>query len=109
MVSSIYKRTKKILISGFIDMNVIDGSAFFIAGLAAMCASHPNLEVKVVSAVKLVNMAVLDEILDFENVEIVDPFDDVTLLRSVRWAPGGRLGRGQGARVTCAVRRELRP
>lgn len=109
MVSSTYKRTKKILISGFIDLNVIDGSAFFIAGLAAMCASHPNLEVKVVSAVKLVNMAVLDEILDFENVEIIDPFDDVTLLRSVGGAPGVRLDRGQYAGIISAVSRDFNP
>lgn len=69
----------KVVVSGYINLNVIDGSAFFISGVASMCAAQKNVEIVVVSAKPIVNTAVISEMLKFPNIEIVDPFEDVQL------------------------------
>jgi|GEM_PF-3867979 len=64
----------KVLIGGYINLNVIDGSAFFISGLAAMCAQSYNSQVFVLTANPISKTEVLQEILPFPNVEVIDPY-----------------------------------
>ena len=66
---------RKILIGGFINLNAVDGSAFFLSSVAAMCAQYSQVEVVLASAVPLVNRVVIDELIDYPNVTLVDPFD----------------------------------
>ena len=56
-------------------MNAVDGSAFFLSSVAAMCAQYSQVEVVLASAVPLVNRVVIDELIDYPNVTLVDPFD----------------------------------
>lgn len=64
----------RLMIGAYINLNVIDGSAFFVSGLAAMCAQNPFAEIFVVSAVPITRFEVVDELRAFPNVEVIDPY-----------------------------------
>jgi hypothetical protein len=64
----------RVLIGGFINVNVIDGSAFFLAGVASMCAAFPSVQVTLVTANPISRWEVLDELRSNPNVTIVDPY-----------------------------------
>ena len=64
----------KVLLHGFIDTNVIDGSAFFLPAMANMLTRIPNLEVDLLLARPLKRLTVLREILRNPRVNIIDPF-----------------------------------
>lgn len=65
----------KILLFGYIDINVIDGSAFFLPGMANMLTSIPNVEVDLLLARPARRMTVLQEVLDNNKVNVIDPFN----------------------------------
>lgn len=64
----------KILLGGYINVNVIDGSAFFLSGFAGMCAQHPNVDIDLVTANRVKSWEVLDELVEYPNVQIIDPY-----------------------------------
>lgn len=64
----------RLLIGAYINLNVIDGSAFFVSGLAAMCAQNPFAEIYIVSAVPVTKFEVVDELRVFPNVVLIDPY-----------------------------------
>ncbi|MDO5747736.1 MAG: hypothetical protein Q4P66_08800 [Actinomycetaceae bacterium] len=64
----------RILLGGYINLNAVDGSAFFMAGLSAMCAQQPNIEITLVTANPIRKTEVVNEILYYPNVTIIDPF-----------------------------------
>lgn len=66
----------RILVGGYINLNVIDGSAFFLAGVCAMCAQVPNIEVVLVSANPISTYEVVSELEDYPNVQVIDPFTE---------------------------------
>lgn len=68
--------TKKILVSGFINTNVLDGSAIFMSSLTQVLAKHPQAQVDVLLAVPNERDIVLDDIEGLSNVNIIDPFAD---------------------------------
>lgn len=70
------RKSLKILLFGYINVNVIDGSSFFLSSLASMLSDAPEVEVDLVLANPLTRSIVLDEILARPNVNIIDPFAD---------------------------------
>lgn len=72
--SLVQSRPFRILVGGYINLNVIDGSAFFLAGFCAMCAQVPNIEIVLVSANPIAKREVVAELDSYPNVRIVDPF-----------------------------------
>lgn len=70
----VQSRPFRILVGGYINLNVIDGSAFFLAGVCAMCAQVPNIEIVLVSANPITKREVVSELDSYPNVRIVDPF-----------------------------------
>lgn len=64
----------RIVVAGYINLNVIDGSAFFISGLSAMLAENPFVDVYVVTANPIERTEVLDELSCYPNLTIIDPF-----------------------------------
>lgn len=67
-------RNLRIVVAGYINLNVIDGSAFFISGLSAMLAENPFIDVYVVTANPIERSEVLDELTCYPNLKIIDPF-----------------------------------
>ncbi|MFC0582655.1 hypothetical protein [Micrococcoides hystricis] len=65
----------KILAFGFINLNTIDGSAFFMAALAAMLGGRPGVNVDLLSRWRITKTHVVDELHTLENVKIIDPFE----------------------------------
>ncbi|KIH74734.1 hypothetical protein [Corynebacterium glutamicum] len=78
----------KLLIAGYINVNVIDGSAFFLSGLVGMCAAIPTISTTLVTANPVRKTEVLDEILHYPNVHVLDPYID-TRIQSLDFAPNG--------------------
>lgn len=66
----------RILVAGYINVNVIDGSAFFISGLASMLSDLLAVDVDIVTANPVEKTDVLDEVMFRKNVQIVDPFSE---------------------------------
>lgn len=73
-MSGASKSCFKILLGGYINVNVIDGSAFFLSGFAGMCARHPYVNVDLVTANPVLSWEVLDELAEYSNVDIIDPY-----------------------------------
>ena len=67
-------RNLRVVVAGYINLNVIDGSAFFISGLSAMLAENPFIDVFVVTANPIERTEVLDELTCYPNLKIIDPF-----------------------------------
>lgn len=78
----------KLLVAGYINVNVIDGSAFFLSGLVGMCSAIPTISTTLVTANPVRKTEVLDEILHYPNVQILDPYID-TRIQSLDFAPHG--------------------
>ncbi len=69
----------RVLLSAYVDLNVIDGSAFFVAGVASLLTSAPGTEVHVVAATPIRRPVVVEEMLVNDRVTLTDPFRDRTL------------------------------
>ncbi|GIL34738.1 glycosyltransferase [Phycicoccus sp. DTK01] len=69
----------RVLLSAYVDLNVIDGSAFFVAGVASLLTSAPGMEVHVVAATPIRRPVVVQEMLVNDRVTLTDPFRDRTL------------------------------
>lgn len=78
----------KFLVAGYINVNVIDGSAFFLSGLVGMCAAVPTISTTLITANPVRKTEVLDEVLHYPNVRILDPYID-TRVQSQDYAPSG--------------------
>lgn len=72
-------RPIRILLFGYINTNVIDGSAFFLTGLASMLTAAPEIEVDLLLATPVRRTVVLDEVLNRPTVNVIDPFADPSL------------------------------
>lgn len=64
----------RLMVAGYINLNVIDGSAFFLAGVTAMCSRYPGVEVTLVAATPLGNLEVVAEVMGLPNVTVIDPW-----------------------------------
>lgn len=88
-MSSFESQSFKLLVGGYINVNVIDGSAFFLSGLTAMCAGQPSVEVSLITANPVEKREVLHEVLHHPNVSIIDPYND-SAMQSRPNAPTGK-------------------
>lgn len=69
----------KVLLFGMINLNAIDGSAFFMSAMADMLTLDPNVEVDLALAVPLTRTLVIEDCLSRPNFRILDPFKEATL------------------------------
>ena len=74
MGQSYQRKEFRILVSGYINVNVVDGSSFFLAGVCSMLAGISSVNVTLLTANPVRKTEVLDEVLYYENVSILDPF-----------------------------------
>lgn len=65
----------RVLIYGHINVNVLDGSSFFLAALSSMLGSDPGIEVDLVLANPLRKHDVVSELEPYHNVRVLDPFE----------------------------------
>ncbi|TDM32438.1 glycosyltransferase family 1 protein [Macrococcoides canis] len=65
---------RRILIGGFINTNVLDGSAIFISSLSQVVALNKDAQIDVLLAVPNLRDIVLSPLEYLENVNIIDPF-----------------------------------
>lgn len=77
-------RPFRVLLYAHVDLNVIDGSAFFVAGAASLLTSVPGVVVDAVSAAPLKRAVVVEEMLGQPNVRLIDPFRDESI---ASWVP----------------------
>ena len=89
----------RVLIAGYINLNVIDGSAFFLSGLARLCADEPNVEVVLLAANPIERTEVIREVLHYPNITVVDPFDDAQLINMLQLGDAKALSREEYARA----------
>lgn len=89
---------KRILLHGFINVNVMDGSAVFITGLAKMLALNPKIKVDFILATPIHRDILLKDLYELENVNIISPFDDDDLISSnPPWVKRGRFNYDEAA------------
>lgn len=86
----------RIAVAGYIDLNVVDGSAFFLAGLTKMCSQCPGLNVDLVAATPIDKYTVIDEVVGLPNVSIIEPPNKSS---ESPFNPVRRLTRSQYARL----------
>lgn len=78
MIQTVENEAFRVLVAGYINLNVIDGSAFFISGLASMLSELPSVEVDILTANPVKKLDVLDEVMYRPNVNIIDPYSPKT-------------------------------
>lgn len=66
----------RVLLYAHVDLNVVDGSAYFVAGAASLLTSAAGVEVDVVTATPLQRTVVAEEMLVNPAVVVVDPYRD---------------------------------
>lgn len=100
-MSSLYLRSNEdsasVLVFGYINLNVIDGSSFFIAGLGAMLASRVGVNVDILSANKIFSYNVVHELSTVNNVRLVDPFKSHSMFDTGNWSTDHTLRREEAA------------
>lgn len=74
------KQNIRILLHGFINLNVMDGSAVFLTGITKMLSLNPNITIDLVLATPIKRDILLKELYDIKNVNIISPFDDDALI-----------------------------
>ena len=72
--------TFRVLLYAHVDLNVIDGSAFFVGGAASLLTSAAGVEVDVVTATAIHRPVVVHEMLVADRVTVTDPFADQALV-----------------------------
>ena len=93
-------RPFRVLVSAYVDLNVIDGSAFFVAGVASLLTSAPGMAVHVVAATPLRRPVVVQEMLLNSRVTLTDPFRDQALATRLPELRGAtRMDEAMSARV----------
>lgn len=93
-------RTFRVLLYAHVDLNVIDGSAFFVAGAASLLTSAPGVAVDVITATPIRRPVVVHEMLVNDRVSVTDPFRDQTLAaRLPEFRGATRMNEGTAARV----------
>jgi hypothetical protein len=88
----------RVLLYAHVDLNVIDGSAFFVAGAASLLTSAPGVVVDVVAATPIKRPVVVHEMLVNDRVSLTDPFADADLAaRRPEFAGISRMTEGMAA------------
>lgn len=75
------KKTR-ILLFGFINLNVMDGSAVFLSGITSMFAMSKNLEIDLVLANPVQRDLLIRPLIQFPNVNVISPYEEPDLISS---------------------------
>ncbi|MHA7142657.1 glycosyltransferase family protein [Arthrobacter sp. Sr33] len=87
----------RILLFGYINVNVIDGSALFLTSLTSMLVSAPEIEVDLVLANPLKRTTVLSDIIDHPSVTIIDPYQEPDPGINLSFLHSGRMTTSEAA------------
>lgn len=82
------------LVYGDVDLNLIDGSAIWLASAAEVVALGPEVEVLILQRTTLTRTLVVEGLTRLPNVRLIDPWKEET------WAGGIRLARPRGRRAS---------
>lgn len=74
MIQEVDTQPFRVLVAGYINLNVIDGSAFFVSGVAAMLSELSAVEVDILTANPVEKTEVLEEVMYRPNVTVLDPY-----------------------------------
>ncbi|WP_047982594.1 glycosyltransferase [Ornithinibacillus contaminans] len=89
-----------ILLHGFINLNVMDGSAVFLVGMAKMLSLNPDIRIDLVLATPINRDILLKDLYNVENINIISPFDDNSLISSnPKWYRNKRLTHNEAANI----------
>lgn len=90
----------KILLFGFINLNVMDGSAVFLSGITAMLAQSENLEIDLVLANPVQRDLLLKPLLNLPNVNIISPYKDIAFTdKELDWLSKGQMSHYEAGEV----------
>ncbi|WP_058308666.1 glycosyltransferase family protein [Gracilibacillus massiliensis] len=90
----------KILLFGYINMNVMDGSAVFISSLATMLSKNQNISVDLVLANPIRRDLLLQPLYELDNVNIITPYSDPDFLdENHSWKNKNRMSYSQACEV----------
>lgn len=107
MNHSYERKDFRILVSGYINVNVVDGSAFFLAGVCSMLAGVSSVSVTLLTANPVRKTEVLDEVLYYENVSILDPFASKNRALFSNAPLGERMQRREYARAIGEIEKDF--
>lgn len=74
-------RPFRVLLFGWMNLNVIDGSSFFMTSVAQSLTNDPLVHVDILLASPLRRTIVLEDIIHRHNVSVLDPFRDSRLAK----------------------------
>lgn len=97
LLSSDNPHSVRVLAFGYINLNVVDGSAFFMAGLSNMLARRVGVNVDLLAANRIHTDSVLNEIHETGRVTLIDPFTTPNLFDASRWTTDHTLTRREAA------------
>ncbi|NEN91900.1 MAG: glycosyltransferase [Okeania sp. SIO3H1] len=72
--------TSKVLLYGDVNLNIIDGSSIWLTSLINTLNIETNFKITVLLKASLSKKVVIDSIDNIQRVEIIDPFEQPTLL-----------------------------
>lgn len=76
MAGGTLARPLRVCLTGWLNLNVVDGSAFFITSLASILARDPTIEITIPVPVPVKRDVVLGPLRGRNNVAIRDPFEE---------------------------------
>ena len=107
MNHSYERKDFRVLVSGYINVNVVDGSAFFLAGVCSMLAGVSSVSVTLLTANPIRKTEVLDEVLYYQNVSILDPFASKNRALFSNAPSGERMQRHEYARAIGEIEKDF--
>lgn len=80
MINKTEENEIRVLLFGYINLNVMDGSAVFLSGITSMLALCPNIKIDLVVANPIRRDVLIRPLFDMENVNIISPYADEDLI-----------------------------
>ena len=101
-----------ILVYADIDLNLIDGSAVWLASLTEMLSLDSNIHVHVLLKAPLTETRLVREIINKQNIAFIDPWamnDNFPIRRSLSQLNGSHLNTEIAASIISIISRDLNP
>ena len=73
-------KTSKVLLYADVNLNIIDGSSIWLTSLINTLCIEPDFEITLLLKASLSKRVVIDSIDNVQRVEVIDPFEQPTLL-----------------------------
>lgn len=94
------KKKTRILLFGFINLNVMDGSAVFLSGITTMLSMSPDLEIDIVLANGVRRDLLVRPLIDLPNVNVISPYEEPDLISSApAWLEKNQMTHNEASKV----------